>query len=122
MILIFCIFSFVLSAKETPPRVLENNLIHVNIAKIDRPTAEPASKPYEIALTILCKNTKSTKKVNFPVCDFDVIDKEHKISHTDISIAYFPWDGVKSNNPQGRLYCDNKNKLFYTIKIADVCK
>lgn len=119
--IIIAIFSFVFTAHAIPPRVLENDQVHVIVNKIERPVAEPASKPYEISLKILCKNKKLTKTLNFPVCDFDLQDKDSNLSASNIAIAYFPWDGAKSNNLQGRIYCDSKNKLFYKMKIADIC-
>lgn len=122
IITMLSIFSLVFAAHKDTPRVLENHLVQVSINRVERPVAEPSSKPYEIALTILCKNKKSTKTVSFPVCDFELQDKDSNVSPSDIAIAYFPWDGVKSNNLQGRIFCDSKNKLFYRLKIAEVCK
>ncbi len=116
------IISFIFTANSSPPRILENDLVNVSLTRVERPVAEPSSKPFEIKLAIFCKKTKSTKTVNFPVCDFDLQDKDSNISASNISIAYFPWDGVKSNNPQGRIYCELKSKRFYILKITDVCK
>jgi hypothetical protein len=112
-------------AGPTQTRVLKSNLAEVTIEKIERLEAEPVSKPFEIAATIQCKNNKHkvTQKINLPVCDFDLQDKETKISKDTIYLAHFAWDGAKSsNNPDGRNYCDSKQKLFHEIKISEICK
>ncbi len=123
MILALFILKFAMAANNTSARVLENKLVHISIKKIERTEAEPASKPYEIEMTVTCKVVKSTKTVNFPVCDFDPKDQDSKLSLADVSIAHHSWDGAKSsNNPEGRNYCDSKNKLYYRAKISDLCQ
>jgi hypothetical protein len=117
------ILNFVFAAEITPTKVLQNALIHVEYKRVERPEAEPVSKPFEIALTVTCKNKKLVKKINIPVCDLDVMDKDSTLSETSLTIAHHSWDAIKSsNNPDGRTHCDGKNKLFYTTKISDLCK
>lgn len=106
-------------------KVLENNLAQVTVEKVERLEAEPVSKPFEISATIRCKNSKHkvTQKINLPVCDFDLQDKETKILNDTIFLAHFAWDGAKSsNNQEGRNYCNPKQKLFHEIKITEICK
>ncbi len=117
------ILSLVFAAGNTPTRVLENKLVHVELKRIERPEAEPVSKPYEIVLTVTCKNNKPLKTVNVPVCDLDITDKASTLTETTLTVAHHSWDAVKSsNNSDGRNHCDSKNKLFYTAKISDLCK
>ncbi len=117
------ILNIAFAAQNTPTRVLENTLMHVEYKRVERPEAEPVSKPFEIALTVTCKNKKTAKKISIPVCDLDVMDKDSSLSETTLTIAHHSWDAVKSsNNPDGRNHCDGKNKLFYTSKISDLCK
>ena len=123
MIYVALLLNLVFASANTPTRVLENKTLQAEIKRVERPEAEPVSKPYEIALTITCKNKKPTKKINIPVCDLDVMDKETTLSDTELKVAHHSWDAVKSsNNPDGRNHCNNKNKLFYTHKITDLCK
>lgn len=105
-------------------RVLENDLVSISLRKAERLEAEPVSKPYEIVMETKCKKNKSKaiQKQTLPVCDFDLQDKETKINKTTLSIAHFAWDAAKSsNNPDGRNYCDAKQKIFHEIKIEDLC-
>lgn len=99
-------------------------MVTATVSKVERLEAEPASKPFEIVISIKCKNkdVKELKKATVPVCDFDLNDKQTALSKTTITVAHFEWDGPKSsNNPQGKNFCDSKKKLFYELKIADVC-
>lgn len=122
MLKVFLLILMSSAATKTPTRVVENNLVRISLQKIERPEAEPVSKPYEIKMTVVCKNTKIKKDIAVPVCDFDINDKEHAISDVAIRIAHHSWDGAKSsNNPEGKNYCDSKNKLFHELKIADIC-
>jgi hypothetical protein len=123
MIYTVLILSLVFASSKTPTRVLENKIVHVDYQRIERPVAEPVSKPFEIDITVTCKNKKPTKKIAVPVCDLDVMDKDSNLSDTTLTIAHHSWDAVKSsNNPDGRNHCNNKKKLFYTAKISDLCK
>jgi hypothetical protein len=123
MIYVIFILNMVVAAEKTPTRVLQNKLVHAEFQRIERPEAEPVSKPFEISLTVTCKNKKPVKKINIPVCDLDVMDKESTLSDTTLTIAHHSWDAAKSsNNSEGRNYCDGKNKIFYTTKITDLCK
>ncbi len=111
-------------ALNSPTRVLENDLVKATLQKVERLVAEPASKPFEINLAITCKNknVKELKKAVVPVCDFDINDKQTVLTKTAIIVAHHEWDGPKSsNNPEGKNYCDAKKKLFYELKIADIC-
>ncbi|MBY0385476.1 hypothetical protein K2X05_09980 [bacterium] len=122
MLKIFLILFLSQAATKTPTRVVENNLVRVSLQKIERPEAEPVSKPFEIKMNVVCKNTKIKKEITVPVCDFDINDKDHTITDVAIRIAHYAWDGAKSsNNPEGKNYCDAKNKLFHELKIADLC-
>ena len=110
------------AAKQTPTRVVETNLVRVSLQKIERLEAGPVSKPFEIKMNVVCKNTKIKKDISVPVCDFDINDKDHAITDVAIRIAHHSWDGAKSSkNPEGKNYCDAKNKIFYELKIADIC-
>ncbi len=123
MIYAILVLNIVFAADSTPTRVLQNKLLHAEFKRVQRPEAEPVSKPFEIALMVTCKNKNPTKKINIPVCDLDVMDKESTLSDTTLTIAHHSWDALKSsNNPDGRNHCDGKNKLFYTTKITDLCK
>lgn len=123
MIYAIFVLNIVFAADSTPTRVLENNLVRIEVKRVIRPEAEPVSKPIEIALSAICKNKKPVRRINIPVCDLDIMDKDSTLSETTLTIAHHSWDAVKSsNNPDGRTYCDGKNKLFYTTKITDLCK
>lgn len=123
MIFLAILVNFALAANNTPTRVLENKAVRIEYKRIERPEAEPSSKPFEIAMDVTCKNKKPAKKINIPVCDLDVMDKESTLSDTELKIAHHSWDAIKSsNNPDGRNHCDTKNKLYYTAKLSDLCK
>jgi hypothetical protein len=103
---------------------LENDLVKATLQKVERLEAEPVSKPFEIVISLECKKikVKELKKATVPVCDFDINDKQTRITKTTIIVAHDEWDAAKSsNNPEGKNYCDPKKKIFYELKIADIC-
>ncbi len=125
MFAILLTITFISLGGTAQTRVLKSNFAHVTIEKVERLEAEPVSKPFEISAILQCKNNKNkiTQKITLPVCDFDLQDKETKISNNTIYIAHFAWDGAKSsNNSEGRNYCNSKQKLFHEIKISEICK
>jgi hypothetical protein len=116
--------TMLLFALANQTRVLETPEVQITIKRQERLEAEPVSKPYEMVLEIKCKNQKKKQqKINIPVCDFDLQDKQTTIDQNKALIAHYAWDAAKSvNNPEGRNYCDSKSKLFHELKITDLCK
>jgi hypothetical protein len=124
MFSIIFLLSF-LFAGEYQTRVLENDVLKITLERKERTEAEPASQPYEVRIQIDCKKRKNVLGVqmNFPVCDFDPQDKETVMSNTQVKIAHFSWDAVKSsNNPEGKVFCDSKKKLYHEVDISGICQ
>ncbi len=124
MFYVILMISF-LFAGQYQTRVLENSLLKISIDRKERLEAEPASQPYEIVVKVDCKKSKNVREAqfNFPVCDFDPNDKDTVMNDTYIKIAHYAWDAVKSsNNPEGRVYCDSKKKLYHEVQFSEICQ
>ena len=124
MFYVVFLLSFIFAGQHQT-RVLENGILKITIERKERAEAEPASQPYEISVKVSCKKNKIVRSAqfNFPVCDFDPHDKDTVFSDSQIKIAHYAWDAVKSsNNPEGKVFCDKKKKLFHEVQFSEICQ
>lgn len=117
-----CLFAN--AASVANKRILENATAKVTLERIERPEAEPVSRPFEIKVSVDCKTSKRIlAQKNIPVCDTDLQDsKDVKITDTHIQFFHYEWDSKKSSlDRQGFNHCLKNKKIMVSWALSEFC-
>lgn len=111
--------------KALETRVIESKVAQVKLSMFERLEAEPVSQPKEIRIQVECKKGFKQKNYNMKitVCSADLSAKKGiEVDSHEIKFFHYDWDAEKSsNNMEGKLYCDTKNRIQDSFKLSDFC-
>ena len=122
---IILLSGFQVFAKQTPPRLLDNETARVTLIMQERAEAEAEGQPNEIVMTVQCKKGFKQKKrtESIPLCTSDLqAAKGIEMDSSTIKFFHYMWDSKASNNLEGRLYCNTKDKVNDEFKLSDFCE
>lgn len=123
MILASLIFAAYVQAAEPKAQLRQTSLGSVEVKLVERPEAEPVSKPYAIVITMNCaKGFKSKKKkIEITTCGSHLDDVKVD-SGNILRVSHFVWDAQKTSESfEGQIICDKKSRIHETIKLSDFC-